>query len=837
MKLRVGFITPALYWGGAERWMLDLARLSADRLDWIGVATVESINRDATMASLFEQIMPVYEHGPEAVANLLPIADVLIAWGAYDLKSLTQGFTGPIIFTGHGQGQFDHHAAQSAAPGATHFAAVARAAVPPITAAGVPENAVTVMYNGIDPARCRQTSTRAAVRRELGVRPAEFLVAYVGRLVPEKFPLGVAKAVAMLPGRFRALFVGGGWAEEAERDAIREVLGRRALFTGRVENVGDYYAAADCFAQASPREGFSMGMLEAMHCRLPCALTNVGVLPELEETHGRHWESVVPDRPETAADLSRAIGRIAAMPPPVLADRTRRAAEIVEQHYLATHMADRWIRHLHQVAADWKTEPRRAIVTTPKPPDRDSASLATSNQQLATDCPFERAYVINLRRRPDRKKAFFERLATADWPEGWPEVEVYDAIDGDVVGTPPEFQHGSGAYGCRMSHLRLLQDCLMQGVKSVLVFEDDADLTSGVGPRIAEFCAAAPADWEGLMPGGQHHQTPQPVPDHPGVVRVMNAQRTHCYIARGKYLKGLQERWGNSHQHIDWRMKDFHHRYRVYAPVGPDGKPQWLVGQAGGRSDVYKGQKPPEWWNEPRGPEPLILLHAPRQVMQDLRPHGFHSGMRRNREGLDVGLVEAYAATTPADRKAKLMAWVRCLQQECFGGWITTVWHPQARLDDFRGLVTGKLLEITANSVEEALAQVPPDLMAKLKKSISERQSPVVLLDAPREVLEALRSNGFHSGHWRHESGIDQGLRRIYSGPEDPGLRAEALRKWCKELLTEADRDGQILTAWHPGAVPMGALTAEQLAEASGRRVIEIHARSVAEALRAWEES
>jgi len=36
-RLRVGFITPALYWGGAERWMLDLARLSADRLDWVGV--------------------------------------------------------------------------------------------------------------------------------------------------------------------------------------------------------------------------------------------------------------------------------------------------------------------------------------------------------------------------------------------------------------------------------------------------------------------------------------------------------------------------------------------------------------------------------------------------------------------------------------------------------------------------------------------------------------------------------------------------------------------------------------------------------------------------------
>lgn len=47
-----------------------------------------------------------------------------------------------------------------------------------------------------------------------------------------------------------------------------------------------------CFVQASPVEGFSMGMLEAMLCGVPCALTHVGVLLELERRHGRHWESI-----------------------------------------------------------------------------------------------------------------------------------------------------------------------------------------------------------------------------------------------------------------------------------------------------------------------------------------------------------------------------------------------------------------------------------------------------------------------------------------------------------------------------------------------------------------
>jgi hypothetical protein len=531
--------------------------------------------------------------------------------------------------------------------------------------------------------------------------------------------------------------------------------------------------------------------------------------------------TATPARPETAADLSEAIGRIAGMPAAELEARTNRCREIVDANYLASHMADR------------KAVDRKPIIQ-PRMKGKGEGAMETTGELLA---PFERAYVINLRRRPDRLKAFFDRLAKADWPVHWPRPEVYEAIDGDQVGTPEEFVHGGGAYGCRMSHLRLLQDCLMHDIKSVMVFEDDAELTPNIGPQLAEFCAAAPDDWEGLMPGGQHHQPPDAVAGSPGVIRIKNAQRTHCYIARGEYLKSLQRRWGCSNIHIDWRMKDFHHKFRVYGPA-VDGAPRWLVGQAGGRSDVYKGQKPPEWWNTPNEPQPLIVLHSPREVMEELRNRGFHSGMRRNKDGIDVGLAEAYATANAGQRKSKLKAWVKCLQQECCGGWIVTAWHPQAKLSHFEGLVGGDMIEVTAVSVEEALSQLSETMRTRLERSIAERVTSIVLLDAPRDVFEALRTTGFHAGNWRHEgSGIDNGLRAIYSGTEDPEARAEALKKWCKVLLTEADRDGQVLMAWHPGAVPMGALTAEHLEKAAGRRVVVIKAATAEEARKMWEES
>ncbi|NCC93601.1 MAG: glycosyltransferase [Opitutae bacterium] len=360
-RLKVGFVTPALYWGGAERWMLDLARFSGHALEWVGVASVSPMNRDDTMVSLFSELMPVEEHGRNACRRVAQRADVLVAWGSYSLHRMIAGFTGPVVFTGHGQGQFDCNAAMASVRGATHWAAVAEAATPPIMEAGVPHDQIAVLHNGIDPGRCKKTRTRAEVRAELGVTPDQFLVGYVGRMVPEKNPRGVAEAVAMSPRNFRAVFVGGGWDRARQVAACRGVLGKRAIFVDRIEDVGNYYRALDCFAQASPAEGFSMGMLEAMLCRVPCALTNVGVLPELEAKHGRHWESVEPGTLQTSEELGYAIQRIAAMP---IVDQFAMATEarrIVDGNYLAEHMAARWIGHLERIHADWQpAAPRRA---------------------------------------------------------------------------------------------------------------------------------------------------------------------------------------------------------------------------------------------------------------------------------------------------------------------------------------------------------------------------------------------------------------------------------------------------------------------------------------------
>ena len=82
---------------------------------------------------------------------------------------------------------------------------------------------------------------------------------------------------------------------------------------------------------------------------------------------------------------------------------------------------------------------------------------------------FDRTYVINLPRRQDRMAAFAERAANA----GITSFEKFDGVDGSLAKPPHWWRVGSGAWGCLMSHARVLEDALSKGYQSILVFEDD----------------------------------------------------------------------------------------------------------------------------------------------------------------------------------------------------------------------------------------------------------------------------------------------------------------------------------------------------------------------------
>jgi hypothetical protein len=296
-------------------------------------------------------------------------------------------------------------------------------------------------------------------------------------------------------------------------------------------------------------------------------------------------------------------------------------------------------------------------------------------------------------------------------------------------------------------------------------------------------------------------------------------------------MKALYMTWANSAVHCDWVMGPCVAQFNTYAPD------PFLAGQREGGSDISLGQNPTNFWRTPSGTEPVIVLRAPRQVMEGLRCHGFHAGHTRDQEtGIDVGLKEIFEDTTLElpERNARLRRWISIIQWEVISMMepaVCTVWHPDVDAGMVRPLVKGNVVEIVANTVEEALAQLPADIHIRKPISPGATKFPVVLLRASRAVMEILREEGWHSGYSRDEvTGQDNGVRRLFASTTDKASLRASLRDIVHALQEEVqEMESGVVTLWHDQITP-------DMLKGKGLQVIEVVAANAHQAKRKLKE-
>lgn len=399
---------------------------------------------------------------------------------------------------------------------------------------------------------------------------------------------------------------------------------------------------------------------------------------------------------------------------------------------------------------------------------------------------FDRIVLINLDKRKDRLGSFKAKILSYPSLHGYIR---YRAVHGDTVTVPGFFISGGGAYGCRQSHLRVLEDAMMDGVNSILVLEDDVRFVPNFEEKLKAFMKVVPDDWEGLMLGGQS-MDPGPSPTGiDGVMKAHNTQRTHAYVVRGlEPMQDLYRLWARCDRHIDHWFGQWQVKHAVYQPD------PWLCGQDETPSDISgRKNEAVRYWN--RGlvdakNHPMVVLISDRSVAESLRNLGFHFGYTREPiSGKDRGLTNLELTGWPAEGTTH---WGNIIVHEALErGDVPGIWHlpiPDAKFLESRFNRPIKVVE--ARTVEEAVQKIP-ELLANWKAS----KIVWCWQGEGMELLEGMTYHGWHRGYWKDEvSGLDQGIRQAVDGN-----KYHFIKQIVRQLEKEIDkiRYGKIFLA-HP---------------------------------------
>lgn len=204
--------------------------------------------------------------------------------------------------------------------------AVARAAV----ALGMAADRITMAPWGVDLGRFAPHTDRQA-RSELGWRDAFVIVSTRNHepLYGLETVIDACQRAAPSVPSLRLLMLADGSLRAALEDRARAAgLGKAVHFTGQADSAAlpGWYAAADLYVSASPVDGSSVSLMEALACGLPAAVADIAGNREWVEPGANGWLFPVGD----AGALAAAITEAARMAPAARARMSRSARAVAE---------------------------------------------------------------------------------------------------------------------------------------------------------------------------------------------------------------------------------------------------------------------------------------------------------------------------------------------------------------------------------------------------------------------------------------------------------------------------------------------------------------------------
>ena len=283
--LRVGFATPSLGRGGAERWVLTLCKAFSKAITVPGIITWDIEGALAPEARGYARLF-----WPHESEEFFSLCDVVIAWGLYQLPQVKgiESFQGKIIACSHGASRQAFHrktnADMASIPGCI-MTAVSDAA-----ALSFPDGSdVTVIPNGVEVERCTPRKGREKTRELLGIPDDAKVALFFGRLGTEKRPLLLAEAV-LQSDEWWGVFCGF----DCEGVGAKLPQDQRIIHLEPEDAPGDLLAAADCFVLPSLTEAHPLALTEAWIAGVPTVYCDWGFAQQIRSSYGEDLGKVIP---------------------------------------------------------------------------------------------------------------------------------------------------------------------------------------------------------------------------------------------------------------------------------------------------------------------------------------------------------------------------------------------------------------------------------------------------------------------------------------------------------------------------------------------------------------
>lgn len=168
-----------------------------------------------------------------------------------------------------------------------------------------PPERVRAVITPIDGVPRVSEAARREGRRLLGIPDGAKVVGTAARIVAQKSPLDMVRAIAALrrPDVYMVWLGDGDLRAETHRLIEKEGISDRFLLLGARDDVPRLLPAFDVFAMSSLWEGLPCSVVEAMTCGIPVVATAVNSVPEVVIS----GKTGLLARPRDPASLSRAL--------------------------------------------------------------------------------------------------------------------------------------------------------------------------------------------------------------------------------------------------------------------------------------------------------------------------------------------------------------------------------------------------------------------------------------------------------------------------------------------------------------------------------------------------